>query len=126
MIYWSNKILLVSAAALVLIIYIIDKANMMHYSIVDPIFNFSLAILFSSFALYFTKSRVALSWVKFASWAIPVSLLYIFLIPANSSNIMSGLTGREPTSILLASVFLSTSLILIVYKSWKLRVHEVH
>ena len=61
------------------------------------------------------------SWLHFAYWWIPLSFLIIFATPtSNHAWALSG-PNRETTTWILDGLFLLISLILIAYKSYRLK-----
>jgi hypothetical protein len=85
---------------------------------------FSISLLPLLFLLIFTKEAVYLAWRKFALWFLPISALLIFSAPEYSGGGFIGMSygfTREIMSMTLAVLFFVISLILIIYKSIKLR-----
>jgi len=90
----------------------------------NPFFDFTgpigLVVILSTLPLLFLKEKVYKAWRIFALWAIPLSLLWIFLTPVyGSGGILS--TGREYITFLVSGLFLTISYLLIIYKAWRYR-----
>jgi hypothetical protein len=84
----------------------------------------SIIILILCIPLFFTKEAVYLAWRKFALWFLSISALIIFSAPEYSGGGFIGMSygfTREIMSMTLSVLFLLISLILITYKSIKLR-----
>jgi hypothetical protein len=74
--------------------------------------------------LYFLKEAVYLSWRKFALWYFPIVALILLFSPTSEGNgLMSvGVGGdRESLTFFFSGLFAFISLVLIIYKSIKLR-----
>ncbi len=84
-----------------------------------PLVFFSTALLLSSiFLLFFSESSYK-SWKKFATWAIPVGAVILYLAPASSPGTLGigfGSFTKETASWLVSGVFLFISLVIIVKK----------
>lgn len=84
----------------------------------------SLAVIPILFIMLFLKENVYLSWRKFALFYIPIAAFFISLSPESSGNgfftVSLGFT-REVAAMTFSGLFLIISLILIGYKSLKLR-----
>ena len=85
-----------------------------------PIFFFSIALLVVSLLLFFVREEVYKSWRRFAYWAIPISIILLWIAPT------SGPTGigisylnytKESASWLVSGAFLLVSLWIIVSRS---------
>jgi len=116
----AARILVFSVAVLVLSL-ILDNYNVWDYSITDPLVNLAIGVTLASFLSYVSDERVQRSWKRLAVWLIPTMLVITYITPSDADNLLSGVTGREPVSIALSAIFFLVSLILIAYKSWKLR-----
>lgn len=69
---------------------------------------------------YFLKDRVFLAWLKFSSIWIPLQVILSLLTPRyGGAGIIS--IDRGAVSFVLSALYLIISLVLIAYKSWKLR-----
>lgn len=97
----------------------------------SSLFGFMYPILFALSPLlplilltYVTNDSVFQSLKRFLRWWIPISLIILLLTPETTGSAFVSFIGRGQMAIILASLFTVISLILIAYKSWKLRVHE--
>ena len=92
-------------------------------SIGYPLGIFSIALFFLSLILRFTREQVFRSWLKFARIFLPIAIALIVLTPSGSGGFSAGFGGpdRETVTEELAALFSLISLVLIVYKSIKLR-----
>ena len=89
-----------------------------------PVFLFSLALLFLSGILVFVRDEVFGSWHKFFIIWVGISLVAFFLAPRYDIGSLSPLhiaSDKETVGVWMASLFLILSLILIAWKSWRLR-----
>jgi len=86
----------------------------------ESMFWLPLAIFISTIPLLFLKEKVYKAWRTFALFAIPLSLLWIFLTPIHGSGGILA-TGREYITFLVSGLFLAISYILIIYKAWRYR-----
>jgi CBS domain containing-hemolysin-like protein len=91
-----------------------------YYEMGLAVWVLSASIFISTLPLLFLKEKVYKSWRIFALWAIPLSLLWIFLTPIHGSGGILA-TGREYITFLVSGLFLTISYILIAYKTWKWR-----
>ena len=84
---------------------------------------FSFPIFLLSLILHFTREQVFRSWLKFARIFLPIAIALIVLTPSGSGGFSAGFGGpdRETVTEELAALFSLISLVLIVYKSIKLR-----
>ena len=93
-------------------------------SFLQPLFFLSLVTFIFLLPLYFLKEGVYLSWRKFALWYLPIVTFALIISPASEGNgLMSvGVGGdRESLTFFFSGLFAIISLILIIYKSIKLR-----
>ena len=93
--------------------------------VVGPTLFFCLCILVSLLPLLFLKEAVYKSWRNFAMIYIPIAIVLIMASPEYSDGFLGGgwsmTPAREETTMWLSGLFLFISLILITYKSLKLR-----
>ncbi|HEY4478786.1 MAG TPA: hypothetical protein VI981_00260 [Candidatus Paceibacterota bacterium] len=108
-----------------------DKAciyNYINYEIISvPILLFSLLTLVCSVVLYFMRSGVFYSWVKFTLWWVPLSVILIAITPEyGGSGLDGGIPsfGREVVIWFMAGGFFVLSLLIIAWKSFRLRKKE--
>jgi hypothetical protein len=102
----------------------IDYLNCFLDLSIDYVGMVSLSVFVILFFLFFTKEGVYLAWRKFALWYIPITLLITVASSTTSQGgSFSGMmpSDREFVSYFFPIVFAFISLILIIYKSLKLR-----
>jgi len=70
-----------------------------------------------SLITYFMREEVFRSWVRFAAWWIPISMVLIFITPTeNGSFGFPSLTSPGFTAFILSALFLIISLFFILWK----------
>jgi hypothetical protein len=86
-----------------------------------PVFLSLLSILFILFFLFFISESIYHSWRKFALWYVPLSIL--ITVNSGTQSQSGGLlpSDAEFLTYFFPIVFLLISLILIIYKSIKLK-----
>jgi hypothetical protein len=83
---------------------------------------FSVVLLFFLPPLYFLKEAVYLAWRKFALWYLPIVAVLILSAGGGSNGFNPGYGfDRESLTFFFSGLFAVISLILIIYKSTKLR-----
>ena len=91
-----------------------------HGSVSQPVVFFSLAFLVTCLALFFVSEKTYKSWRRFAYWAIPISIILLWLAPTDSPGGI-GISylnyTKEAASWLLSGAFLLISLWIIIRKS---------
>ncbi|MCK9351202.1 MAG: hypothetical protein WCT49_00895 [Candidatus Paceibacterota bacterium] len=81
-----------------------------------------VVLMFFLVALYFLKEAIFLSWRKFAVWYLPIVLAFTFLIGGGSNGFNPGYGfDTESLTFFFSGLFALVSVILIIYKSIKLR-----
>lgn len=93
----------------------IDNFN----EIIQVIFFLSIPVVIISFVLLFLREQVFNAWSKFAVIFLPVAVILIIITPTTKKTIID--FDKESVTLLLASIFLITSLLIIFIKSFKLR-----
>lgn len=100
----------------------VDYYNVLDYTIADPISNFASSLLVISVFLCFVTDQVFFSWLTFAKWWIPLTILLIVISPTNgSSAFFPAFFSKELTSMWMGGLFVLISLLLIIIKSLSLR-----
>jgi len=97
-----------------------------YYSDIAPagesIFFLSATLLLSLIPLYFLKEGIYKAWRKFAVIYLPIAILWIAASdPYGGGGYVGMLDSREQVTFFVSGLFLLISLILIIYKSIKLR-----
>lgn len=88
----------------------------------SPLYNFCLFFLPVAIILIFVQQSIFKSWLKFAAWAIPVSIFYIWTTPVTSGAYMDFFPFyRDDAARLAGGVFAAASLILIIWKYFSAR-----
>jgi hypothetical protein len=84
---------------------------------------FSAPLFLLSLILLFLRKEVYESWKKFALWWLPISFLFILGAPSSGGGSIGigGSIDREIVTWWFAGLFFIISLVLIIYKSIKLR-----
>ena len=86
----------------------------------EPIFFFSMSLLLVSIALFFVREEVFKSWRRFAYWAVPISIIILWLAPTSTPGGI-GISfldfSKQTASWLVSSAFLLISLWIIVSRS---------
>lgn len=89
---------------------------------------FSLSLIVISFILLPLREETFFAWKKFAKIYLPIAFAIILLFAFSSGGGgnwgLGGGMDTEGVTIFLSGLFFLISLILIVYKSWKLRKGE--
>ncbi|OGZ10747.1 MAG: hypothetical protein A3C93_05520 [Candidatus Lloydbacteria bacterium RIFCSPHIGHO2_02_FULL_54_17] len=89
---------------------------------VEPLFFISGALLITVGPLLLVRDEVFSTWLKFAKWWLPLSLVLIILSPTDgSSAFFPALFSKELTSMWMGGLFVAISLLLIGVKSLQLR-----
>ncbi len=88
-------------------------------AIVEPVSILLSGLLLSFVLAITTADSVFRIWKKFSYAYMPFAVLLIFLAPNTSRNILG--IDREFTSIWLSILYVIISLVLITYKSWRIK-----
>ena len=88
-------------------------------TVTKPFFYFSLFLLPITIILAFVPREIFKSWLKFAAWAIPLSILYIAMTPVIDNSLLP--FQRDDAARLAGQVFAVASLILIIWKYFSSR-----
>ena len=91
------------------------------FTIGEPLFNFSVVMLITTFVVYFIRDEIFQLWLRFARWWIPLSVLIIAITPTTGHDWALGGPTREIMSWMMGGLFFFISLLIIAVKSWKLR-----
>lgn len=84
------------------------------------IFSILLVIFFSIFL--FLKKNIFNSWLRFAAWWVPLSIILIAITPETSNSWMPlYFIGKNTVTIIMAGFFAFVSLLLITLKSFQAR-----
>ena len=81
---------------------------------------FTPPLFLLSLITYKMREEVFAAWMKFTQWWIPLTFIAVLLTPRDSGGFIS-VAYKEVLSFFCAVLFLIISLILITYKSYKLR-----
>ncbi len=85
--------------------------------IITPLFLFGLSFLPIAIVLAFVSRTVFQSWLRLATWFVPLSLFIIFITPVTSNSWMPiFFVSREEISWYLGVLFALISLVLILWK----------
>jgi|SRR3989338_6436015 len=86
--------------------------------VINPIYFFSLFLLPIAIILAFVPRETFKSWLKFAAWALPLSLILVATQPVVSSFLS---TNRDDAARLAGGFFSAISIILILWKYFSAR-----
>lgn len=89
------------------------------WSFVDYIL-FTPPLFLLSLITYKMREEVFVAWMKFSQWWLPLSFIAVLITPRSSGGFIE-VALKETLSFICAVAFLLISLILIAYKSYKLR-----
>ncbi|MFZ1075558.1 MAG: hypothetical protein WAN50_04265 [Minisyncoccia bacterium] len=91
--------------------------------VINPLYVFSIFFLYIAIGLLIVSDSVFSSWLKFAKWALPISLLFIAITPVGSSGGFIDIFPfyRADAARLAGEIFAVASLILIVWESIPIR-----
>jgi len=85
------------------------------------LFIFPLIFLFSLIT-YPLRDEVFQSWLRFAKWWIPLSILLVLVMPdGQGGGYMPSLIDKQTIAFLMSSIFILVSTIKIISKSIELR-----
>ena len=95
-------------------------------SIGSPLFIFSLWMLFIAVVTAFFSGNIFNSWLKLTAWAIPLSIIFIALVPVSSPGTYLDLFPfyRDDAARLAGEIFAVASLALITWKFLTTRRHQ--
>ena len=79
---------------------------------------FPAIIVLVSLILFFLKDEIFNSWLKFTKWYLPIAIILIVIFPSHAGFLSP---DRETITWLSAALFLIISLLIIGWKSWRLR-----
>lgn len=99
--------------------------EMFSESLAQPLFLGSMSLVVTSFILLFLKPEIFKTWSKFAIFAIPILAVFIITTPVQCSAALGMCLDKELASWFSSILFLIISLIIIIYKSIKLRGQQV-
>ena len=96
------------------------------FPVLDPVFIFAQWAIVPSIAVLFFRWSTFRSWLRFVAWAIPLSIIFIALIPVNSSGAYMDLFPfyRDDAARLAGEVFAAASLVLIIWRWWRTRLSK--
>ncbi|MHB1769974.1 MAG: hypothetical protein ACYCPH_02765 [Minisyncoccota bacterium] len=90
-----------------------------------PSYFFALFFLPIAIILVFVSRSTFNSWLKFAAWAVPLSILFIANVPVNSNAYMDFFPFyRDDAARLAGEIFAVGSLVLLVFNFVRVRLHE--
>lgn len=83
--------------------------------ITNPLDSFARYFLVITLVLILIPREIFKSWLKFAAWVIPLSILYIWTTPVWDTSLLP--FSRDDAARLAGGVFSAASLLLILWKS---------
>lgn len=88
------------------------------WSVGEPLFIFAVVIFVLAVLLAVFGDRIYISWLRFAAWWIPLSVIFIAVTPSTSNSWMPlFFIGKDTVTIVMAGIFTLISLILIAVKT---------
>jgi len=99
----------------------LDCIELFSEKIAQPLFLVSISLFFISIVLFFTKQEVFKAWSRFALVAIPLLALWIILTPVRCGAALGICLDKEIVSWISSVGFLIVSLVIIIYKSLRLK-----
>lgn len=103
-----------------------DCIELFSEKLAQPLVLMSLSLFITSIFLFFTKPEVFKTWSKFALVAIPLLALWIINTPVScGGGYINMCFDKESASLFSGVGFFVISLMLIVYKSFKLRTKNI-
>lgn len=126
----TKRIVLVSSCLIAAIILIIDYLGTVSIcsgesgcittvATIGIIFLPALPLAVISILVYFLRDEVFQSWIRFALWWIPLSMLFTLVFQDQHGQLIS--STKQMVSFFMAVLFTAISLTLIIYKSRQLR-----
>lgn len=88
--------------------------------ITNPLDSFARYFLLIAIVLIFIPRRTFISWLKFATWALPLLFIFVASTPVYDASFLFSF-GRDDAARLAGQIFAIASLILIVWKSIAIR-----
>lgn len=99
----------------------LDYFNLVDYTLGDPISNLSLSLIVVCIVLLPFCEQVFRTWLHFAYWAIPVSILATMTQSDAGGGYFPSLITKEILSWWIGGIFVASSLALITWKWFALR-----
>ena len=95
-------------------------STQIYESFVQPCFYISLPLFILSLITYFLKEQVFRTWLHFAYWWIPLSLLFVYIASQSSGGGFGipNVFDTESVSIIFSVLFFIISILLIFIKSF--------
>lgn len=88
----------------------------------EPLLIFSILLVVILSILLFLNKNIFKSWLRFAAWWIPLSIILIVITPETSNSWMPlYFIGKGTVTVLMAGIFSIISLILIAWKTFAAR-----
>jgi hypothetical protein len=102
---------------------VIDYFNFLNlqFEIGEPVTNFSILLLATSFLSFFIRDKIFQSWIRFGYWWLPLSILVIAIAPTTGHDWALGGPTREIMSWVMGGLFFIISTFIMAVKSLKLR-----
>lgn len=74
-----------------------------------------------SIITYFINEAIFKSWISFAKWWVPLTIVLTILTPEATGSAFVPFFARSDVAIGMSALFLVISLVIIIWKSWALR-----
>lgn len=91
----------------------------MYLYTINPLFYFAISLLPIFLVLVFVPRSIFKSWLRFTTWAVPITFILIFLTPDSNPGAYTDFFPfyRDDAARLAGGVFTVVSLVLIIWKS---------
>jgi hypothetical protein len=91
------------------------------YNLIRPLYIFSEVFVLVALILIFVRNTAFNSWLRFAIWFIPLSIIVIGTTPTSSNSWMPlYFIGKDTVTLVMAGLFTVISLVVIVWKQFDL------
>lgn len=92
------------------------------FVVIKPLYLFSLIFTITAFVLAFVSIKIFNSWLRFAMWWLPLSVILIAITPSTSNSWMPlYFIGKDTVALVMSALFTLISLVIIVWKQFGLR-----
>jgi len=88
---------------------------------INPLYTFSIFFVVPALGLVFVKQHTFKSWLRFAIWFIPLSIIVIGTTSTSSNSWMPlYFIGKDTVTLVMAGLFTVISLVIIVWRQFDL------
>lgn len=120
-----KKNILIGALVGIVIAYLLDYGRKFGISrevykfVAEPLFNISLSLFIISAITIFLRDQIFYSWLKFAYWWLPVTVLLVLIVPTSDGSLLP--ITKEIVSLWMSGLFVFISLVIMIKKTFDLR-----